>query len=79
MCLRSEKPLFSDCCCWEDGDFHPACHGWLPTRLVLEQKKERDGISDVEVVSAHEGRNVVVAFEESEAVNIGREIGYDRT
>ena len=51
----------------KDGYFHPTCHGWLPTRLVLEERKGRDVIGEEELVTAQDDGEVVLAYEEGTA------------
>ena len=61
MCLRSHKPAAA-----------PTCHGWLPTRLVLEERG--DVIGGVEVVSALEERERERQREREGGREGGREI-----
>jgi len=59
-----ETLCFKECWYEKGGYFHPTCHGWMATRLVLEERKE-SVIGEVEAVSAHQCGEVVLASEES--------------
>ena len=62
-----DTSYFKPCYYGEGGHFHPTYHGWLPTRLILDEGKERKVIGEVEVVTAPEDGEVVLASEECRA------------
>ena len=55
-----ETTCFKDCCCVKVRDVHQTCYGCLATRLVVEERKERDMIDEVEMANVHE--NIIVSY-----------------